>query len=74
MEFALSTNGNVIVNNKRILYFEKYQGGIYPYIKGRKKKQYLTMPEIAEFKRAGAFFIARGSDFGEDINNFILKI
>ncbi len=74
MTFALSQNGNIIVNDKRILYFEEYAGGIYPYIKDRKKKHYLTGPELAEFKQACKWFILnRNADFGERINAFCLK-
>ena len=74
MTFALSQNGNIIVNDKRILYFEYNNGGIYPYIKDRKKKHYLTGPELAEFKEAGKWYIInRDADFGEAINNFCLN-
>ena len=75
MEFSLNTKtGNIMVNDKNILYFEKVKEEIRPYIKKRGKKEYLTTEESKKFARIGKEFIQRyNSDFGKEINEYCLR-
>ena len=74
MTFTLNMKtGNIMINEKNILYFEKRFGEIYGYIKKRGKKEYLKEEEMKDFATMGKAFIqGYKCDFGKDLNEFCL--
>jgi hypothetical protein len=76
MEFCLNTKtGNIMADNKSIVYFEKRNGAVYPYIKRRGTQYFLNPLELAQFAKAGKWFIQHNNcDFGPEINQMCMGV
>lgn len=73
MEFCLNIkNGNIYADVKHIVYFDKYCGGFYPYIKMRGKKKFLTQKECGDLISFMSWCRdKRESNFGSELNTMI---
>lgn len=62
--------GCIMMNEKRIVRYDKVPGAIYFYVKDRGSKRYLIQKELIQLAKTVKWLIEeRGCDFGEDINS-----
>lgn len=60
--------GNILWNDRSVVRFDSYSGGIYFWIKDRGVKRFLVQTELVELSKTIKWLIEQhGCDFGEEM-------